>query len=167
MTGNYFNPSPTIASTQPLPVNPCEATAGHWARIISVSHSQLGLGTQYYTWATFIDALNTLPVSPPLQYTDGWQDVINAAGPHIFCEWEWCNCDTPDCLIGCIDELPLPAQTHGAYTSSTAATEVCCTGATATTWSCQTSTQADSCDGLTLIPGTYNFAAQGLRLYVN
>lgn len=160
MTGNYFNPSPTIASTQPLPVNPCEATAGHWARIISVSHSQLGLGTQYYTWATFIDALNTLPVSPPLQYTDGWQDVINAAGPHIFCEWEWCNCDTPDCLIGCIDELPLPAQTHGAYTSSTAATEVCCTGATATTWSCQTSTQADSCDGLTLIPGTYNFAAQ-------
>jgi hypothetical protein len=156
MTGNYFNPSPTIAATQPLPNNPCVATAGHWARIKSVSHSILGSGTQYYTWATFIDALNTVPsVSPPLTYNSNWPDVLSNAGPHAFVDWEWCECSTQECLIGCIDELPLPAQTHGSYTSSTAATEVCCTGATATTWSCQTATQADTCDGLTLLPITY------------
>ena len=156
MTGSYYNPLPgQPAGVLPLPNNPCVAPIGHWARITSVACSYLGF-TPYYSWSTFIDALNTVSsVSPPCIYSDNWQDVIVKAGPHIYCTWEWCECDTIDCEIGCIDELPLPAQTHGPYTSSTATTEVCCTGATATTWSCQTSTEANTCDGLTLLPSAY------------
>lgn len=156
MTGNYYNPTPTQPGpTLPLPMNPCKAPIGHWARITSISISVLSL-TYYYTWETFIDDCNTLAfVNPPLPYSSVWQDVINQVGPHIYCQWEWCECETEDCKIGCIDELPLPPQTHGSYTSSTATTEVCCTGATATTWSCQTTTEANTCDGLTLIPNIY------------
>ena len=156
MTGNLLQSSPGGISTLPLPPNPCEGPLGHWARIISVSYSVLNF-QPYYSWSTFIDAVNAVgSTSPPLTYASTWPDVIQSAGPHIFAEWEWCTCETEDCKIGCIDELPLPAQTHGAYTSSTAATEVCCTGATATTWSCTTSTQANTCDGLTLLPITYS-----------
>ena len=157
MTGNAYSPSPAVPATQlPLPPNPCVAPVGHWARIKSVSLF-VNFLTPYYTWSTFIDACNTLGyVNPPLPYSSTWQDVINSVGPHIHCDWEWCQCETEPCKIGCIDELPLPSFTHGSYTSSTATTEVCCTGATATTWSCQTTTEANTCDGLTLIPGIYN-----------
>ena len=156
MTGNDYSPSPGVPTTTlPLPPNACKAQVGHWARITSVMSNILSF-TPYYSWSTFIDALNTVPsVVPPCVYSDSWQDVILKAGPHIYCTWEWCQCETEPCKIGCIDELPLPPQTHGSYTSSTATTEVCCTGATATTWSCQTTTEANTCDGLTLLPGIY------------
>jgi len=161
MTGNYFNPSPSNpTSTLPLPSNPCVATAGHWARIISVTSSITNY-VPYYNWEEVIDGLNGVSsTNPQLNYSDTWQNAVNQAGPHIFCQWEWCNCNETECLIGCIDELPLPAYSHGSYTSSTAATEVCCTGATATTWSCQTESQASTCDGLTTLPGIYSSAVQ-------
>ena len=151
----------------PMPL--CPSPYGGLLHIVqTITVGQLG-GAQYGTWNDFITAAQTL--YPTLTLTHTPSSVLSIMNESFFQESStWCEClqgANIDCTIDCSNTWPAvwtydnptppPGSTifSGPYTSHTAASGVCCTGltaVTATTWSCMTGTDENSCDGLTLIP---------------
>ena len=158
-----------LANNPTGPNTTCPSPYGgvlHLVRAITVS--QLG-GALYGTWNDFITAAQGIYPSLTLSHTpSNVLGIMNESFFHL--DSTWCTClqgASIPCSIDCSNTWPAvytPSNPtppvgatifNGPYVTYSAASGVCCTGltaVTATTWSCKTGTDENSCDGLTLIP---------------
>ena len=142
-------------TTPTNPLNTCYSASSnaYWAQVKSMEltlSSTIPVSTIAYTWYDVVTFMNTYYPTTIIYDVD---DIENVGGVTITYEYDLCSCVDIPCTIGCTGgTITQPSNVIGPHATYAIAEDDCCS---ATTWSCDTNTIVDNCDGLTLIPGLF------------
>jgi hypothetical protein len=152
-----------LNNTFPYPATGCYdlAANGYFVKLnsIQVEVTVGGLPTSTYTFINWNDLLATMNgtagnpgiLVSPMTTID---DLLNLGSNLVTTfNWEYCDCFTSSCSIGCenTSTLPVNAASGRTYPTYLSAQTSCCP----TTWSCSANTVIDNCDALSTLPGIF------------